>query len=99
MNKSNSNQLTAITVVAVVSIIAVTVLLIFAPSNDSVTLLLGFAALMVTNIIQGKSVSDGVADVHKLINSRMTELLNVSTTAAKAEGVIEGEANKKKVST
>lgn len=95
MKKTDSTQLTAITIVSVVSIIAVTVLLIFAPSNDSVTLLLGFAALMVTNIIQSKSVGDKVVEVHKLINSRMTELLTVSNSAAKAEGVIEGEANVK----
>lgn len=32
---------------------------------------------------------------HKLINSRMTELLKLTRTAAKAEGVIEGVATQK----
>jgi ABC-type transporter MlaC component len=37
-----------------------------------------------------------VDEVHKTVNSRMTELLEISKKNSRAEGVIEGEANRKK---
>lgn len=76
--------------VALISIVVIlTVGLIAATLNpDRWSEILQFTGPTITALI----VLVKVQDYHMVVNSRMDELLNVTRSAAKAEGVIEGKA-------
>jgi tetrahydromethanopterin S-methyltransferase subunit C len=59
--------------------------------------LLQLAAIVgtVVTAIIGFIVARMVKTVHVLMNSRLTELLKITKSSARAEGVIEGEARAK----
>lgn len=89
---NEKSYLDYITIITVVSIIAVTCLLIFRPGDNGYVTLLGFAGIMVTNLLSGEATRNKVQGVHDMVNSRMTQLLTASNSASKAEGVAEGIA-------
>ena len=99
---NSNNSLLYVTIIAVTVIAAVVLLSIFAPTSNNIVNLIGFAGLVAGQIIQGqntaskvKEVSAKVEETHKMVNSRLTELLETTGIAAKAEGRAEGvEAQK-----
>lgn len=97
MNSTNNTPLLAVTAIAIVSIVAVTVLLIFQPQSNNAVLLFAFAGSTVANLWQGqntqskiKETTNQVGEIHKMVNSRLTELVASTSVAAKAEGRAEG---------